>query len=312
MKNLKKYAEKSLPHLQVALRLCNLFLEDSSNLGDIVPFIFSDKNIDQSKTAYHPYELAALNEGTIQTLPDKDYYFLQQVLPIASRICYHLDGCVDFNYNYTNNRDFKIEPSAEEANSSKISSYDSHLVEYNSIMLHTLRRVDSRILDNFKCHNKYNHQHSKSQYPIENEISYAAKTSNLIALHVRESIKRFCGIKLKIVHEIMLDRKDLVFDSKYSNLETTLENSDGFISSGRVLSARANVYQELKEILNLLLNDEVKEILLEGSCASTCKTSELEKAFHKTVLMVQQYLSVLEFTFIDFSELDLIDNCPKR
>ncbi|XP_022344658.2 DNA polymerase alpha catalytic subunit-like [Crassostrea virginica] len=89
-KNPEDYPDKkSLPHVQVALRV-NSKGGKRMKAGDTVPYIICQdgSTLPASQRAYHPEELAKSNTLTVDT----KYYLSQQVHPVVSRLCDPIEG----------------------------------------------------------------------------------------------------------------------------------------------------------------------------------------------------------------------------
>nr|XP_034328264.1 DNA polymerase alpha catalytic subunit isoform X1 [Crassostrea gigas] len=89
-KNPEDYPDKkSLPHVQVALRV-NSKGGKKMKAGDTVPYIICEdgSTLAASQRAYHPEELAKSDTLTVDT----KYYLSQQVHPVVSRLCDPIEG----------------------------------------------------------------------------------------------------------------------------------------------------------------------------------------------------------------------------
>ncbi|ESP04902.1 hypothetical protein LOTGIDRAFT_109334, partial [Lottia gigantea] len=89
-KNPEDYPDKkSLPHVQVALRL-NSKGGKKLRGGDTIPYIICEdgSNLPASQRAYHPEELA--KQETLKI--DVKYYLSNQVHPVVSRLCDPIEG----------------------------------------------------------------------------------------------------------------------------------------------------------------------------------------------------------------------------
>ncbi|KAL3848220.1 hypothetical protein ACJMK2_019093 [Sinanodonta woodiana] len=89
-KNPEDYPDKkSLPHVQVALRV-NSKGGKRLKAGDTVPYVICNdgSNLPPSQRAYHPEELAKNESLKI----DAKYYLAQQVHPVVARLCDPIEG----------------------------------------------------------------------------------------------------------------------------------------------------------------------------------------------------------------------------
>ncbi|XP_071492723.1 DNA polymerase alpha catalytic subunit-like [Diadema antillarum] len=82
--------KKSLPHVNVALRLNSQAGGKPIGAGDTVSYIVCEdgSNLPAGQRAYHPDELRKLDHLKVDT----KYYLAQQVHPVVSRLCDPIDG----------------------------------------------------------------------------------------------------------------------------------------------------------------------------------------------------------------------------